>query len=62
MISFSDVTVRFQQSDYDINEDGGSIQIFMALNNPSLTNITLEVYDTNITATSKVYIYVYWLW
>lgn len=34
----------------------------MALNNPSSTNITVEVYDTNITATSKVYMYIYRLW
>ena len=46
-------TVNFSHSAYSVNEDSGSVQPVLVLSNPSSTDITVEVFDTNITALGK---------
>ena len=47
------VTVRFDQSTYSFNEDAGPAQPVLVLSNPSSTDITVQVRDTQNTATSE---------
>ena len=42
--------MNFSHSAYSINEDSGPLQPVLVLSNPSSTNITVEVFNTNITA------------
>ena len=42
--------MNFSHSTYSINEDSGPLQPLLVLSNPSSTNITVEVFNTNITA------------
>ena len=46
-------TVKFNQSIYNINENSGPVQPVLVLSNPSSTNVTVEVFNTNITALGK---------
>ena len=46
-------TVKFEQSTYVIDEDGGAAQPVLVLSNPLSTNITVEVFSTNDSATGK---------
>ena len=47
---FSATMVRFNESTYHINEGDGPARPALVLSNPSSTNITVEVFATNITA------------
>ena len=42
--------MKFSQPTYSINEDRGPVQPVLVLSNPSSTDITVEVFSTNITA------------
>ena len=39
--------MTFSQSTYSVNEDAGTAQIALILSNPSSTDITVVVYNTN---------------
>ena len=52
-----DITVSFNQSTYSVNEDAGTAQLLLMLSNPSSTDITVVVYNTNGTAFGE-----YWIW
>ena len=47
------ITVAFSQSSYRIDEDDGPAQPVLVLSNPSSTDITVQVRDTQNTATSE---------
>ena len=51
--SHVDITITFSQSTYNVNEDDGPVQPVLVLSNPSSTDITVQVRDTQNTATSK---------
>ena len=42
--------MKFNQSTYSVYEDSGPVQPVLVLSNPSSTDITVEVFSTNITA------------
>ena len=42
--------MKFNHSRYSVNEDSGPVQPVLVLSNPSSTDITVEVFNTNITA------------
>ena len=48
-------TVRFDQPTYSVNEDGGPVQPALVLSNPLSTDITVEVFNTDGSATGKYY-------
>ena len=50
---FPAITVNFNQSTYSVNEDAGPVQPVLVLSNPSSTDITVQVRDTQNTATSE---------
>jgi len=50
---FIAIAVTFSQSEYSVDEDGGPVQPVLVLSNPSSTDITVQVRDTEITATSE---------
>ena len=54
-IHFSDITVSFKQSTYDVNENDGSIQIFVVLSNPSSTMISVDVHSTDSSAIGELH-------
>ena len=43
--------VKFEPPTYNVNEDAGPAQPVLVLSNPSTTNITVEVFSTNGSAT-----------
>ena len=47
------VTVMFSQSLYTVDEDAGSIQIGLVLSNVSSTDVTVEVFSTDRSATGE---------
>ena len=47
------ITVSFSQTTYNVDEDGGPAQPVLVLSNPSSTDITVQVRDTQNTATSE---------
>jgi len=47
------ITVAFGQSEYIIRENAGPAQPVLVLSNPSSTDITVQVTDTENTATSE---------
>jgi len=47
------ITVNFSQQSYSVNEDDGPAQPVLVLSNPSSTSITVQVRDTENTATSE---------
>ena len=49
----TDITVRFNQSTYSVNENDGSVQPILVLSNPSSTNISVQVRDNSNTATGE---------
>ena len=46
-------TVNFSQSLYSVDENGGSVEIVMILSNPSPSDITVQVLNTEGSATGK---------
>ena len=51
--SHVDIIIIFSQSTYSVNEDNGPAQLVLVLSNPSSTDITVQVRDTQNTATSE---------
>ena len=47
------ISVTFSQSIYSFNEDDGPAQPVLVLSNPSSTDITVQVRDTQIIATGE---------
>ena len=45
--------MKFTQSAYNVNEGSGPVQPMLVLSNPLSTDITIEVFNTNITAIGK---------
>ena len=50
---FSAITVMFNQSMYSDNEDAGPAQPVVVISNPSSTDITVQVTNTNGSATGE---------
>ena len=50
------VTIRFSQSTYNVDEDDGPAQPVLVLSNPSSTDITVQVFDNDVSATSECFI------
>ena len=48
-----DITLKFSQSDYSVNEDMKLVKIVVVLNNPISIAITLKIDDRDSTASSK---------
>ena len=46
--------MRFNQTTYRINENDGYFQPVLILSNPSLTDITIQVIDSEVSATSSL--------
>ena len=46
-------TVMFTETTYSVDEDGGSVAIGVELSNPSSTATTVEVYNTDGSATGE---------
>ena len=42
------ITVKFNQSTYNVTENSGIIQLFLVLSSPSSFNETVQLIDTNI--------------
>ena len=49
------ITVMFGQTMYSVNEEGGPAQIELVLSNPSSFDITIEVFNTDGSATGEYY-------
>ena len=50
---FIDIILRFNQTTYRINENDGSFQPVLVLSNPSLTDVTIQVVDNEVSATGN---------
>jgi len=48
-------TMRFTQSAYSVDENNGPVQPVLVLSNPSSTDITVQVFNINITAFGGCY-------
>ena len=46
-------TIRFDQSTYSVNEDDGSAQPVLVLSKPSSTDVTVQVFNADGTATGE---------
>ena len=53
-----DITVSFGQGMYSINENAGVVQVSLTLSNPSSTVVSINVFNTNVTANGKYIIIV----
>ena len=42
------ITVRLNQSTYDVTENNGTVQLFLVLSSPSSFNETVRLIDTDI--------------
>ena len=47
------ITVMFSETMYSVNEDGGPAKPVLVLSNPSATVITVQVTNTNKSATGE---------
>jgi len=47
-------TVNFNQSTYNVDEDDGPAQPVLVLSDPSSTDITINVFNTDGSATGKI--------
>ena len=47
------ITVNFEQSMYSVNENAGPAQPVLVLSNPSSTDITVQVFNTDGSATGE---------
>ena len=45
--------MNFGHSAYNVNEGSGPVQFLLVLSNPLSTDITIEVFNTNVTAMGK---------
>ena len=55
MYIFIAITVMFSQTTYSVNESDGLAQIGLVLGNPSSTPTTVQVFNTDGSATGKYY-------
>ena len=46
--------VSFHKSRYSIDESNKQVEVVLVLSKPKLTDITVQVTDLNVTATSKL--------
>ena len=53
IIIFFVATINFSQSLYSVVENSGEVEIFMVLSNPSPTDITIQILNTEGSATGK---------
>ena len=53
LVTLVAITITFSQSTYSFTEDDGPAQPVLVLSNPSSTGITVQVKDTQNTATSE---------
>ena len=51
------ITVMFRQSTFSVNEGAGRAQLVLVLGNPSSSDITITVFNTDVTAYGE-----YWTW
>ena len=49
----TDITIKFNQSSYNVDEDGGVVQPVLVLNRQSSTNITVYIRDNSNNATGE---------
>ena len=47
------ITIKFNQPTYSVNEDVGTIKPVLVLSNPSSTDITVQVFITDGSATGE---------
>ena len=47
------ITVRFNQTAYNVDENVGPVQPLLVFSNPSSTDIIVQVRETEITATGE---------
>ena len=47
------ITVMFNQTTYSVNENAGPAQPVLVLSNPSSTDITVQVFNTDGSATGE---------
>ena len=52
-MKFLDINVRFEQPTYNVNENAGPAQPVLVLSNPSSTEFTVEVTNTDVSATGE---------
>ena len=55
-----DVTVSFKNPRYNVYENNGTLQLVLALSNPSSTDITIKVVNYDNTTMGKVMMWVEW--
>ena len=53
MYIFKGITVMFSETTYSVNEGDGSAQIGLVLSSPSSTATTVEVFNTDGSATGE---------
>ena len=53
MYIFIAITVMFSETTYSVNEGDGSAQIGLVLSSPSSTATTVEVFNTDVSATGE---------
>ena len=53
VVSFIVCIVSFEQTTYSVDEDDGPAQPVLVLSNPSSTDITVEVFNTDGSATGE---------
>ena len=54
-IFYIDITVTFSQPIYSVDEDSGPAQTELVLSNPSSTNITIQVLNSDGSANSEYF-------
>ena len=53
ILLLSVIIIKFDKSNYKVNEDKGPVQPILVLSNPSSTDITVQVRDNSNTATGE---------
>ena len=48
-----DIMISFSQSTYNVSENAGPLRPVLVLSNPSSSNITVEVFNTDGSATGE---------
>ena len=59
VLLYIETTVEFSNSTYTVDEGSGFARLLLLLSNPPSTNITIEVFNANITALGKLSIIIY---
>ena len=45
---YIDITITFEQEEYRVNENDGTVQFVLALSNPASTNVSVKVINTDL--------------